>query len=225
MARKDAYPARMGVAGTKMRETGAPLASLRERKKQATRDALHHSAVSLVASRGLAAVTVEEIAAAANMSPRSFFNYFPTKEDAVNGWDPAVMTDMTERLRDRPTTESPPVALRAALLEVLAPVDADYRELLDRLRVTRSDPHLVAHLVSRWAETERSLATALAERRGTDPAHDHYSSLVVATTLSAARVAMMTWCDHEGKVPLAEELACTLRVLAAGLTEPKRTKR
>ena len=80
-------------------------ASLRERKKRAPRDALRRSAVRLVASRGLAAVTVQDIAADADVSARTFFNYFPSKEDAVSGWDPAVLSDMVERLRKRPAGE------------------------------------------------------------------------------------------------------------------------
>ncbi len=197
--------------------------SLRARKKRATRDALRRSAVGLVASRGLAAVSVEDIAAGADVSARTFFNYFPTKEDAVSGWDPASVAEMIDRLRQRPASEAAPAALRAMLLEVMSRYDSDHRDLLERMRVTRSDPHLVAHHVSRWAEAERQLVAALAERRGTDAAHDHYASLVVAATLAAGRVALMSWCDTEGKVPLAQELAAHLDVLGAGLAEPERT--
>ncbi|MGH2916258.1 MAG: TetR family transcriptional regulator [Solirubrobacteraceae bacterium] len=193
--------------------------SLRERKKRATRESLCRAAVALVADRGLGAVTVEDIAARADMSPRTFFNYFPTKEDAVSGWDPAVIAEMIDRLRGRPDGEAAPVALRAVLLEVLSRSDADHRESLERLRVIRSDPRLVAHYASRWGDTERLLVGVLAERRGTDADHDHYASLVVATTLAACRVAMMSWCEKAGLVPLAQELASHLDVLGTGLTE------
>jgi AcrR family transcriptional regulator len=199
------------------------VASLRERKKQATRAALRRSAVALVASRGLAAVTVEDIAADANVSARTFFNYFPSKEDAISGWDPAVLAEMAEGLRDRPAGEAAPAALRAVLLETLSPFDADHRDLLERLRVIRSDPHLVAHYVSRWDDTERRLVAALAERRGSDAGADRYAALVVAVTLAASRAAMMSWCDREGRVPLAAELAIHLDVLGSGLAEPERS--
>lgn len=198
---------------------------LRERKKWATRAALRRSAVALVASRGLAAVTVEDIAAAADVSPRTFFNYFPSKEDAISGWDPVLLEEMVYRLRGRPIDEAPPVALRAALLEVMAPYDANLRDLLERLRLIRSDPNLTSHHVARWAEAERRLVAVLAERRGTDAADDRYAELVVATTLSACRVAMQSWCAKDGTVPLADEMTRCFDVLAAGLAEPERRRR
>lgn len=199
-------------------------ASLRERKNRDNRAMVRRCAVALVARRGLGAVTVEDIAADANVSPRTFYNYFPSKEDAVSGWDPAIVADMVERLQARPADEAAPVALRAALLEVFCLFDDDHRDLLERLRVTRSDPHLFAHHVSRWAEAERQLVAVLAARRGRDPARDRYAALVVSTTLAAARVATMSWCDREGQVPLADELAFHLDVLG-GLAEPDRSDR
>lgn len=204
-------------------DPGDQEASLRERKKRATRAALRRSAVELVATRGLAAVTVEDIAAAADVSPRTFFNYFPSKEDAVTGWDPSVLADMVARLLERPPGEAPPTALRTALLEVFLPFDAEREELLARLALVQTDPHLLAHHVAWWGETERLLVAALAERRGTDPAHDRYAALVVAAVLGACRVAMLSWCDRKGGVPMADELAYHLDVLAAGLAEPERS--
>src|ERR1700710_2851370 len=68
---------------------------LRERKKRATRQSLHSEALRLVAQRGFDEVTIEDIAAAADVSPRTFFNYFGSKEDVIVNPDP----DRVERLR------------------------------------------------------------------------------------------------------------------------------
>ncbi len=193
--------------------------SLRERKKQATRKTFRRSAVSLVTQHGLGAVTVEAIAANAELSPRTFFNYFSSKEDALCGLDPNLVSDMLAVLAARPLTETPAEALRAMLIEVLAALDEDHVELLDRLRIIRSNPTLLVRHVASWAEVERQLVVPLAERGGGSML-GWYASLVVATTLVAARLAMMSWSEHEGRISLVEELASHLDVLAAGLRQP-----
>src|SRR5437660_5453141 len=99
--------------------TGAPVAeaqaSLRERKKLATRRLLRRAALILADERGLANVTVEDIAEAAEVSPRTFFNYFPSKEAALFGGDP----DRAARLRDRVAGEAPGEPALDALRTVL----------------------------------------------------------------------------------------------------------
>lgn len=175
--------------------------------------------MELVGSRGLPCVTVEDIAAAADVSARTFFNYFASKEDAISGLDPDALSELVSLLAGRPGTESPPVALRAALLQSLSGFEAHPSELLARLELIRSDPHLLAHFASAWAEAERQLVAALAGRAGCRAADEPYLSLVVATTMTASRVAMLSWCERGGDGSLHEEVERHLDVLAAGLSE------
>src|SRR5487761_670767 len=93
-----------------------PPVSLRERKKLATRRLLRRAALDLVAQRGLANVTVEDIAEAAEVSPRTFFNYFPSKEAVLFGGDP----DRAAELREGIVSEAPGKPALDALRVVLA---------------------------------------------------------------------------------------------------------
>jgi AcrR family transcriptional regulator len=194
--------------------------SLRERKKHATRSALRRAATRLIAKRGLHEVTVEEIAAEANVSARTFFNYFPSKEDAVIGWDPDRLEELRLALADRDPSLGAVDALRGVLVERLASFDADSDELLERLELLRSDPRLIANQAARWAETERALVEVLAKRRGSDSRRDEYAALVVATEMAASRVAMLAWCERGGREPLRDVLTAHLNALAEGLPEP-----
>src|SRR5699024_11473825 len=79
---------------------------LRERKKRATRAALQFTALQLVADRGLDHVTVEDITEEVGVSPRTFFNYFATKEEALIGTDPDLLPALTAALRARDRTST-----------------------------------------------------------------------------------------------------------------------
>src|SRR5260370_36878516 len=112
--------------------TEAP-ASLRERKKLATRRLLRRVALDLVAERGLANVTVEDIAESADVSPRTFFNYFPSKNAALFGGDP----HRADQLRDRITRDAP----GESALSVLRTVTAnDAEAVTDEFRSLGGDP-------------------------------------------------------------------------------------
>jgi AcrR family transcriptional regulator len=191
-----------------------------ERKKRATRQDLRDAAVRLVAARGLAAVTAEDIAAAAGVSTRTFFNYFASKEDAVVGWDPDRVAAIGSSVRRQPPTVPAVEALRAAMLDALGTDDQDVRELLRRQRLTSGEPHLVARQVECFGEVERQLTAALAERRGTSASDDHYAALVVAAVLAASRLALAAWSADGGRRPLRAVLAEHLDLLAAGLPDP-----
>src|SRR6185503_14202083 len=126
-------------------------ASLRERKKLATRRSLRRAALDLVAERGFAHVTIEDIAEAADVSPRTFFNYFPSKEAALFGSDPAKGIELRERIvRDSPGEPALEV-LRAIMISGAQTVAEDLKDLggdpadwLRRMKVVRADPQLHA---------------------------------------------------------------------------------
>src|SRR5512140_1435491 len=112
---------------------GEPRASLRERKKLATRRSLRRAALDLVAERGFAHVTVDDIAEAADVSPRTFFNYFPSKEAALFGTDP----DRASELRQRIVQQAPGEPVLDALRMVMV---SDAQAVADELSGLGGDP-------------------------------------------------------------------------------------
>jgi AcrR family transcriptional regulator len=183
---------------------------LRERKKVQTRRALHRSAVELVAERGLAQSTVEEIAEAAGVSTRTFFNYFPTKESAVLGIHPEEADYVAGRLRDRPVEETPTEALRACLREYAERLAADKGLWKLRRSIVLRDPSMFAALASASTAVERAVAVALAERMGVDPAEDIRPMLLTSVTWAAFTVGLSHSREHNLEVSDALDDALTL---------------
>ncbi|MEA3075889.1 MAG: hypothetical protein QOF60_797 [Actinomycetota bacterium] len=175
-----------------------PLGGLRERKKWRTHKALSLAAGELVTARGLESVTVEDIAAAADVSVRTFFNYFSCKEEAIVGVEPGVLAEMAEELRQRPTDESPAEALRAVLL---AEVDADGMLRRWRLRneLVQRYPNLLPRYLASMVELEDVLTTALADRIGVDEHKDHRPRVLVAAALAVLRSTLGWWADDANR--------------------------
>ncbi|MEX1164368.1 MAG: TetR family transcriptional regulator [Nitriliruptor sp.] len=166
---------------------------LRERKKRETKAALSRAAFELCAERGIDAVTVPDIAASANVSPRTFFNYFSSKEEAIVGG-----TERAERLVEllaaRPVGEPIWDALRAAVVELVAGEPTVRRELVEQARLVSDSPALAQQQVANWLEMERLLAAEVARRAGHAPG-DLHPRLLVAAVGAAVRVAIDHWID------------------------------
>ena len=201
-------------------------ASLRERKKLATRRSLRRAALGLVAERGFAHVTVEDIAEAADVSPRTFFNYFPSKEAALFGSDPELIPVLRERIIHTAPGESALEALRMimvsdaqAVADELSALGGDPVAWLGRMKGAQSDPQLRASGVAQMAMVERAIAEGLAERLGTDPERDPYPGLLAATAAGVFRASISFWAGSGGTVPLEHLIDQAFRALADGLPE------
>src|SRR3954451_12021455 len=120
---------------------GEPL-GLRERKKRATRQALHGAALRLGAERGFDDVTIEDIAAAADVSPRTFFNYFGSKEDVIVNPDPDRVERLRANLAANTSDDGPLAVVEKAWIAQLAEVTDQREEWLLRLRLVREIPAL-----------------------------------------------------------------------------------
>ena len=192
----------------------------RERKKAATRRALRDAAIRLAASRGFAAITVEDIAEAADVAPRTFFNYFASKEAAVLADMRQIQDEMVEELTARPAQESPLAALTAVLVGWARGLTADPDEWVARLQLIRADPHLRVASLGAWEELQAALSDVVARRTGVDAERDLYPTLVVSAALAAQRAALLRWQHPAEHRPLAELTAGALSALAGGLPAP-----
>jgi AcrR family transcriptional regulator len=201
--------------------------SLRERKKLATRRLLRRVTLDLVAERGLTNVTIEDIAEAADVSPRTFFNYFPSKEAALlGGGDP----DRAARLRERVASEAPgePAlsALRAVMAQDAEAITDEFRALggdpadsLRRIKVARADPHVRAAHAVQMAMIERAIAEGLAARLGVNPESDPYPGVLAAAAVGVTRACTAFWAGSGGTEPLGDLIDQAFGALAAGLPE------
>jgi AcrR family transcriptional regulator len=173
---------------------------LRERKKRRMREQLKSTALSEFAARGYERVTVEEIAHTCDVSPRTFYRYFPTKEHVLLEQSALQMDVVALALRARPADESPAQALQRALLAAAA-LGADTRfHALDHLRILRTVP-AVLHTIQ--ARSVHSATTALAERMGV-PGADLEARVIASALMAANRVALTAWLDSDGRVPLVD---------------------
>jgi AcrR family transcriptional regulator len=194
---------------------------LRERKKAATRAALSQVAMRLALERGVEQVTAEAIAAAADVAPRTFHNYFASKEEAIV----AVMVDraqgFADSLRARPAGEPVWDALHHAMVLELSGPPKAMAEFLEQMRMLKSSKSLQAHTLTVFEEVDHLLVSAIAERTGFDANRDMYPRLLAAVAAAALKTAVETWAEDDDRdstpVALATE---ALRQLRAGLPEP-----
>jgi AcrR family transcriptional regulator len=192
---------------------GPETVGLRERKKERTRRLLADVALDLFEARGFDRTTVDDIAAAAEVSPRTFFRYFAAKDEAL--FD--VQEQFRALLASRPADEPLLVSLREIGTALIA------GELVDEDRVRRvvALVHTETALRSRYEALmgmiEADLTGWAAGRLGVPPS-DMRPRLLGAAVLAARRVAMDVWLESPG-VDLSGQVSRAIDLLAAGLTD------
>lgn len=195
---------------------------LRERKKAETRVALASAALRLAVELGPDRVTVDEIAGAAGVSPRTFFNYFATKEDAILGNSSASASRLLEHLVARPPAEAPLDALRAALHASVDHLQSDPDEWIARSRLVRNHPALSVRYAARLSALEREVVLEIARRTGLDADRDPYPGVIAGSAMASVRVALTIWQERGPRGSLPALLDEAFDHLAAGLTPPSR---
>jgi AcrR family transcriptional regulator len=188
-------------------------ATLRERKKAATRQALHEAVLRLAVARGLDEVTVEAVADEANVSRRTFSNYFANKEDALLHGDRMRSAQMLERLRARPAAETPWQALTASARAQYADLDEVDPRWLAQLQLLRRHPSLLARQVTAQAALEQELAVEIA-RRSPGPDEPMRSRVMAAVFLATVRTVSRVWVEQQRPTSLSEAVGAALDQVA-----------
>ena len=189
---------------------------LRERKKQRTRRTIEQAALELFETHGFDGTTIDDIAAAAEIAPRTFFHYFPSKEDVV-------VTDYAHRLdaivgllRDGPREQTPWRALRAAFLEVAADYESERLQLLRRFRIISTTPSVNARSLQLQAEWEDAVSVAVSKWLGVDASQELEPRLLAGAALAAMRASLAHWLAAGGHSSLPDHVSRCFDLMELG---------
>jgi AcrR family transcriptional regulator len=177
----------------------------RERKKQRTRDSLIEAAMGLFAAKGYDGTTVREITDAVDVSERTFFRYFASKEDLVLSFVRDGLTAFAAALMARPAEEDPLTAARNAFGDSLrlragAEPAPSY---LSVVGLIESTPVLLAAYLRYVHDHDDELTQILAQREGIDPATDRRPQVLAAVIGALVFLANRDWRDGDDQSPEA----------------------
>jgi AcrR family transcriptional regulator len=154
--------------------------------------------VRLASRGGWAETTVEDIAAAAGVSPRTFFRYFPTKVDALFGDEPERIGTIERALAERAPDEPVLAAVRRGVVEFVTEIMSEPELYITRARIALEHPDLLGHTLVRFARFEAVIAAAAAEELQADEA-DVRPRLIGAAAAAAIRSTSQTWVARDGR--------------------------
>lgn len=199
---------------TKTSADGPPPPGLRERKKARTRAAIQDEALRLFRERGYDETTVEQIAEAVEVSPSTFFRYFPSKEDVVlyDPIDPLIIA----AVRAQPPEIGPIAAMRRAMRSVFGGESARGRmeQMEERGELIQTVPELRMRMLDQLMSSMQPFAEAIAERVGR-PADDPAVQTLIGAVVG---VGLAVWLDSNATVDtFVDRIDAGMALLEAGL--------
>ncbi|MFI0451695.1 TetR family transcriptional regulator [Actinomadura sp. 6N118] len=199
----------------------------RERKKQRTREALIDAAFELFAEKGFDATTVEEIADAVDVSSRTFFRYFASKEDVALTFQEEQHQAILAALTARPPDEPVVTALRRAVVDIVQAAERgesgfDPQRLSTMMELMQKSPTLLAGSLEHMQKKQASLTRVIAERMGVDPAADLRPHVVAATAACSFRATTDMIHQYRGDCgrPLSEAVDQAFAIVEGGINFP-----
>lgn len=188
--------------------------SLRERKKEKTKATIQQNALRLFHEKGYADTTVEQIAEASEISPSTFFRYFPTKESVVlyDDYDPILIKAFQHQAKELNLIQ----AFRGAVKEGIANIPEDEkRGIQERTKLIMSVPELRAASFNHLTDTLQMITELIAERLGRDKSDQEI--LTFAGALMGAMISSQFYCFQHPEVDFLEAVDHALTFLEAGL--------
>jgi AcrR family transcriptional regulator len=198
---------------------------LRERKRRETRAALSLAALRLCIHRGWEDVTVDDIAAAANVSPRTFRNYFSTKAEAVAAGHLERMLLIADELRARPAGEPLWTAITHCVAAQFEPparksaVLRDSNQWLERIRFILTEPAIQGEVLKASAAAQVELAKVISKRAGARRAKNLYPHVAAAVVTAVVGTVVDRWLRDGPSGPVVPLLRKAFELVAAGLPE------
>jgi AcrR family transcriptional regulator len=173
----------------------------RERKKRATQAQLEEAAFSLFSEQGYDATTVDEISEAAQVSPRTFFRYFATKEDVIFRDREGALGELRDALERGPAEDR--AALGSALIAFSEFLEGHREGVLSRRELVSKNPSLQSRVLQEEHNWAAALAAALARRAGRDaPTFDE--QVLAGCAISVLASSLQEWTGCRGSAPLPE---------------------
>lgn len=189
---------------------------LRERKKRERRRCIEEAAIDLFEKNGFDGTTVEEIAAAADIAPRTFFSYFPTKEDVVLADYSTRLERIIAVLIEQPESEPLWTALQASFVEVASDYEAARDDLVRRFTIMAISPTVYARSLQLQAGWEDALAEVL-HKKANQKAEDLESRLMASAALACMRSSLRHWLLTGYESPLPTLIQSCFGRLSHGL--------
>jgi AcrR family transcriptional regulator len=188
----------------------------RQRKKARTRRDLVEAAVTLFDERGFEGTTIEDITNAADVSPRTFFRYFGSKEEILFADHQQSVDDLRNRLDECPEGEPLLVTVREAMLTIAGRIEAKRDFHMLRIRLNAESPSIVAFALRVQQDWVRIIAKALAARLGVNVRTDLRPMLIAGAANVAMRSALTRWAAGQGQESLRDLTSEAFQLLESG---------
>jgi AcrR family transcriptional regulator len=214
-----------------VRADGQTGMGLRQRKRRETRAALSHAAIRLCIQHGWRNVTVDDIAAAANVSPRTFRNYFSTKAEAVAAGHLERMLRIADELRTCHASEPLWTANTNSVAAQFKPpaqkseAQRNAKRWVERIRFILTEPAIHGEVLKASAAAQHELAKAIAERTGASRRNDLYPQVAAAMVSAVVGVVLDRWLRDGPSGSIVPLMRKAFGLVTAGLPENKRRRR